>query len=85
MKPTILMSEQVYEQMLDALNNQYFTDRLGKVLDMDFINKGKVLPEIMHNLPKKAIKLGFSVPYMTAKQQRRRLLMSVREKDLSFN
>lgn len=39
MKPLFQMDDDVYQDLLDALNNQYFTDKSGDASDMDFIKE----------------------------------------------
>jgi hypothetical protein len=39
MKPFFNMDDDVYQSLLDALNNQHFTDKSGDASDMDFIKE----------------------------------------------
>ena len=52
MKPLFTMSDRVYQGMLDALNNQHFTEKSGEATDMDFINDDMWLPDtaVIENL-----------------------------------
>jgi hypothetical protein len=45
MKPIFTMSDSVYQRMLDELNKQYFTEKSGEALDMDFITDDVWLPD----------------------------------------
>ena len=84
MKSIIIMSDKVYEQMLDALNNQHFTDRSGEAVDMDFINNHKGLLETARNYPKRAPQLGFLTPH-AAKDQGSSLNVPVNNTNVSLN